>query len=75
MTIKYFQAFSTKYDSFPVSACQFKLDMYTRVIKDHKKKHYELVISMNKTERWKLTTLEGFHVEDFKALLRHIGIF
>ncbi|SFW79736.1 hypothetical protein [Chitinophaga sancti] len=75
MTVKYFQAFRTKYDSFPVSACRFNLEMFTRVVKDKKEKNYQLTISINNSERWKFTTMEGFHVEDFLALLKYIGIY
>lgn len=77
LTIKYFQAFSTRYESFPVGDCRFNLEMYTRTIGrgDSTQNHYELSIFVNHTERWKLSTLEGFYPEDFQTLLKYIGIY
>ncbi|WP_343672512.1 hypothetical protein [Chitinophaga sp.] len=76
LTVKYFQTFRTKYDSLPVSACRFNLDMYTRTgNRGQKTEHYVLTISANNAVRWKLTTLEGFHVEDFQVMLKYIGIY
>lgn len=77
LTVKYFQAFRTKHESFPLSDCKFNLEMYTRTIGrgSNTQNHYELSILVNNTERWKLSTLEGFYREDFQTLLKYIGIY
>ncbi|OMP76725.1 hypothetical protein BW716_23295 [[Flexibacter] sp. ATCC 35208] len=73
VTIKYFQAFRIKYESFPLNGSKFDLDMYTRTIGKggSTQQHYELTISTPNT-KWLLSTLEGFKVKDFQGLLKYI---
>jgi hypothetical protein len=77
LTVKYFHAFRTKYESFPLRDCGFNLEMYTRTIGKgtSTQNHYNLSIFVNNTEKWKLSTLEGFYLEDFQTLLKYIGIY
>jgi len=73
LTVKYFQTFRKKHESFPISNCQFNLYMHTRLSRKNPSKktyRYELTISTENIVRWKFYTDEGFRVEDFQALLQ-----